>query len=74
MLTYHSAVVIGRPREVVFSYLIETERQALWSDVPMRSLTEGPLTTGSRLEVTFAMGPLIPRAQSSVTSSRHVGR
>src|SRR5215470_14165517 len=61
MLSYQSAVVIERPPDVVFSFLIEPTRQALWSDVPMRSLTDGPLTTGSRFEVTFAMGPVKAR-------------
>lgn len=58
MLTYESQVVIDRPADTVFRYLVEPERQALWSDVPMRPLTEGPLGPGSRLEVTFGMGPV----------------
>ncbi|HET7685610.1 MAG TPA: SRPBCC family protein [Candidatus Limnocylindria bacterium] len=58
MLTYRSSVVIARPADVVFPYLVEPQRQALWSDVPMRQLTDGPLRTGSRLEVTFGKGPL----------------
>jgi hypothetical protein len=58
VLTYRSAVSIDRPAEVVFPYLVEPPRQALWSDVPMRQVTDGPLGTGSRLEVTFGMGPL----------------
>ena len=58
MVHYESAVEINRPPEVVFPYLVEREKQALWSDVPMRPLTEGPLETGSRFEVTFGKGPL----------------
>jgi hypothetical protein len=61
MLRYRSEVDIDRPRDVVFSYLIEPARQALWTDVPMRPLTDGPLTTGSRLEVSFGMGPIKAR-------------
>jgi uncharacterized protein YndB with AHSA1/START domain len=58
MLTYQSQVVVNRPPDRVFRYLVEPERQALWSDVPMRPLTEGPLGPGSRIEVTFGMGPM----------------
>ena len=50
-----------RPPEVVFHYLIDPVRQALWSDVPMRQLTTGIAGPGSRMEVTFAMGPLKAR-------------
>ena len=58
MISYESSVTIDRPAEVVFGFLIEPAKQALWSDVPMRKLTEGPLGDGSRMEVTFAMGPI----------------
>ena len=68
MLHYQSQVVIERPADVVFSYFIEPERQALWTDVPMRKLTDGPLTSGSRLEVTFGMGPLKARVGLELTN------
>ena len=58
MLTYQSEVVVDRPPDTVFRYLVEPERQTLWSDVPMRPLTDGPLGSGSRMEVTFGMGPM----------------
>jgi uncharacterized protein YndB with AHSA1/START domain len=58
VIRYQSDVTIARPPEAVFPYLVEREKQALWSDVPMRPLTEGPLSTGSRIEVTFGAGPL----------------
>lgn len=58
MIRYESQVTIDRPPEDVYPYLVEREKQALWSDVPMRPVSEGPLTTGSRLEVFFGMGPL----------------
>ena len=58
MLTYASQVHVDRPPEVVFPYLVEPEQQKLWSDVPMRLLTAGPLAAGSRMEVTFGMGPI----------------
>lgn len=61
MLSYRSSVTIDRPADLVFAYLVDPARQALWSDVPMRRLTEGPYTTGSRLEVTFGMGPIKAR-------------
>ena len=58
MVSYESTVSIARPPEAVFPYLVEPALQAQWSDVPMRKLTAGPLVTGSRLEVTFGMGPV----------------
>ena len=58
MVSYESRVVVDRPPEAVFPFLIEPAKQALWSDVPMRQLTDGPLGTGSRMEVTFALGPI----------------
>ena len=58
MISYRSSVTINRPPELVFSYLVDPAKQALWSDVPMRPITKGPFTTGSRLEVTFGMGPV----------------
>ena len=58
MLTYESRVRVDRPPDTVFRYLIEPAKQALWSGVPMRHLTDGPQTKGSRMEVTFGMGPL----------------
>jgi hypothetical protein len=58
MLRYASAVTIGRPPADVFPYLTDPVKQALYSDVPMRQITPGVLATGSRMEVTFGMGPL----------------
>jgi hypothetical protein len=58
MLTSASKVTVGRPPSTVFPYLIEPPRQALWSDAPMKQLTEGPMTAGSRMEVSFGMGPM----------------
>lgn len=58
MIRYASEVTISRPPSEVFPYLIEREKQALWSDVPMTPLTEGPLRAGSRLRLTFGKGPL----------------
>lgn len=58
MVSYKSSVSISRPVEEVFRYLVEPAKQALWSGVPMKPLTEGPMRDGSRLEVTFGMGPL----------------
>jgi uncharacterized protein YndB with AHSA1/START domain len=58
VISYESSVSIARPPEVVFGYLIEPEKQVLWSGVPMRQVTDGPLGTGSRMEVVFGMGPL----------------
>lgn len=58
MLAYESAVTVERPPEVAFRYLVEPNLQALWSDVPMRQITPGPLGSGSKIEVSFGMGPI----------------
>lgn len=58
MLTYRSKVMVARPPDTVFPYLIDPDLQAHWSGVPMRKLTDGPLQTGSRMEVSFGMGPI----------------
>lgn len=68
VLTYESQVRVERPPDTVFRYLIEPEKQALWSGVPMRQLTEGPPTNGSRMEVTFAMGPLTAQVGLELTA------
>jgi hypothetical protein len=67
MLTYQSSVSIDRTPEVVFPYFAEPSKQAQWSDVQMRRLTDGPFGPGSRLEVTFGMGPLNPRIGLDIT-------
>ena len=58
MITYSSQVTIERTPDRVFPYITDREKQALWSDVPMRPLTEGPLRVGSRMELTFGRGPM----------------
>lgn len=58
MIRYQSQVSIGRSPEAVFPFLVERDKQALWSDVPMRQVSDGPLGAGSRMELTFGMGPL----------------
>ena len=58
MLSYESSVTIGRAPADVFPYLTDTVKQGLYSDVPMRQITPGILATGSRMEVTFGIGPL----------------
>jgi uncharacterized protein YndB with AHSA1/START domain len=58
MIKYESAVAVGRPPAEVFRYLVEPAKQALWSDVPMRQVTPGDMTAGSRMEVTFGKRPL----------------
>ena len=68
VLTYASHVTVDRAPDAVFPYLIERDKQALWSDVPMRQLSEGPLGTGSRMEVTFGMGPVKARVGLELTA------
>ena len=58
MISYQSQVTIARPPEEVWPYLIQPDKQALWSDVPMRKISEGPWAQGTRFEVTFGKGPL----------------
>ena len=67
MLTYQSSVSIERSPEVVFPYFSELPKQALWSDVPMRRLTEGPFGAGSQIEVSFGMGPLKAKVGLEIT-------
>ena len=57
-VTYESEVTIDRAPDVVFPYLTEPAKQALWSDVPMKQITPGTMRTGSSFEVFFGMGPL----------------
>jgi hypothetical protein len=58
MQSYKLAVTVNRAPAEVFPYLVDTAKQGLYSDVPMRQITPGELKTGSRMEVTFGMGPL----------------
>lgn len=58
MIKYDWSTAIARPPAEVFEYLVDTKKQALYSDVTMRQITPGRLATGSRMEVTFDMGPL----------------
>ena len=67
MLQYSSSVSIARPPDVVFPYFSEVAKQALWSDVPMRRLTDGPFGAGSQIEVSFGMGLLKTRIGLEIT-------
>jgi len=60
MLRYSSSVTVNRPPEQVFEYLVDPARQSEWSDVPMSRPDggTGPLAKGSRMLVTFGMGPM----------------
>jgi hypothetical protein len=58
MLRYAWPVTISRPPADVFPYLTDPVKQGEYSDVPMRQITPGVLATGSRMEVTFGMGPM----------------
>ena len=68
MLTYHSKVTVARRPATVFPYLVDPALQAHWSGVPMRQLTDGPLESGSRLEVSFGMGPVKARVGLELTA------
>ena len=58
MISYGSDVVIRRPPAEVWPYLVERDKQALWSDVPMEPLTEALNQAGSRMRLSFGMGPI----------------
>lgn len=68
MISYASKVTINRPPDVVFPYFAELAKQALWSDVPMRRITDGPFAAGSRIEVSFGMGPLKAHVGLEITA------
>lgn len=67
MLRYESSVSIDRSPDVVFPYFAELAKQALWSDVPMRRLNDGPYGAGSQIEVSFGMGSLKARVGLEIT-------
>lgn len=61
MISYESSVVVERPPEAVFRFLVEPELQARWADLTMRPLTDGEPRSGSQMEITFALGPIKAR-------------
>lgn len=61
MIIYESSVLIRRPAEDIFPYLVDPALQGTWSDVPMRQITGGTWRAGTQAEVTFGMGPLNAR-------------
>ena len=68
MIKYASDVMIARPPGDVWPYLVEREKQALYTDVPMLPLTEGPWRVGSRAVLSFGRGPLGARLTLEITS------
>jgi uncharacterized protein YndB with AHSA1/START domain len=58
MIRYASSVTVARSPDEVWPYVVERDKQARWSDVPMTPLTSGPLATGSRMSLSFGDGPL----------------
>jgi uncharacterized protein YndB with AHSA1/START domain len=58
MITYGSNVTIARPPEQVWPYVTEPEKQAQWTDVGMKPVTQGPWRVGTRIDVTFGRPPL----------------
>jgi len=67
VIRYESSVSIDRPPEAVFPYFVEPAKQGQWSDVQMRRLTDGPFGAGTRMEVTFGMGPIKARVGLEIT-------
>jgi uncharacterized protein YndB with AHSA1/START domain len=68
LIGYSSEVTIASPPDEVYRYIVEPEKQALWSDVPMRKLTGGPFGVGTRIEVRFGRGPLQASIRLEVTA------
>ena len=68
MITYGSEVAIGRPPADVWPYIVERDKQALWSDVPMEPLTSGPLQPGSRMRLHFGKGPISASVTLEITA------
>jgi Polyketide cyclase / dehydrase and lipid transport len=68
MVDYKSSVRIQRPPEAVFPYLVEPAKQALWSDVPMKPITGGDMRIGTRMEISFGLGPLKARVGLEITA------
>jgi uncharacterized protein YndB with AHSA1/START domain len=68
MITYASEVVIARTPADVWPYLVERDKQAQWSDVPMEPLTEGPMKAGWRMRLSFGKGPLRTSLTLEVTA------
>ena len=68
MVPYSSEVTIARPPGDVFPWLVEPDKQAQWSDVPMQLLTEGPLRQGSRMRLSFGRGPLHTSLDLEITA------
>jgi hypothetical protein len=74
MVTYESKVSVARTPDVVYPFLVEPDKQALWSDVPMRKLTSGPFGAGSKMEVSFGMGPMKAVIGLEMTAVEHERR
>ena len=68
MLRYRSQVVVDRARDVAFPYIVEPVKQALWADVPMRLLTEGPSRPGRGWSCRPGKGPLTVRLGLELTA------
>jgi hypothetical protein len=68
MKAYRSSVIVDRPPGEVFPYLVERDKQALWTDIPMQPLTDGPLRVGSRMELVFGRRPLRATVRLEITA------
>ena len=68
MITYGSGVVIGRPPAEVWPYIVDRDKQALWSDVPMEPLTSGPQQPGSQMRLHFGKGPISASVTLEITA------
>jgi len=65
MIAFTSAVVIGKPTEIVFAVVTDFEQYlARWAKGPVaaRKLTSGKISTGSRFGVTAKVGPYRPHS------------
>lgn len=58
-----------RPPGDVWPYLVERDKQAQWTDVPIEPSTEGPDQAGSRMRLRFGKGPLRASLTLEVTAA-----
>ena len=77
MISYRSEVTIARPPEKVWPYVIEPGKQALWTDVAMKPITDGPwrwLGPQPAAASVAALQAQLDAFRSRTTSSGRTGR
>ncbi len=67
-ITYQSELVIGRASDVVFAYLTELPKMALWTEARLRPITDGGLRTGASFDVSLRIAGLKPTVGVEMTA------